>query len=285
MAFTYGFYNSLNGDRRYDATQMAQIFDGIILDGVYASIGEKFLVSPMDNPTMQVIIGTGRAWFDHTWNLNDSQLVLDIPQSEVVLSRIDAVVIEVNRNVAYRENTIKVVKGTPSSNPEKPTLNTEEGVFQHPLAYLTIPPASTTIELGQIQRVVGTSECPFVTSPIEGVDIDYLFNQWSAQWDAWFKKTTSESATDFTNWMSGEKSEFVNWFTDLQNMLAGDVAANLTAQILDLQQFRKDLLYDHAIYDNITDRNGDPIRDSDDAIVQSRTIFCVKKEGPCCNEV
>ena len=34
MSVTYGFYNSLNGDRRYDANQMSAIFDGLIIDGV-----------------------------------------------------------------------------------------------------------------------------------------------------------------------------------------------------------------------------------------------------------
>ena len=34
MAFTCGFFNSENGDRKYNAEQMSAIFDGIIADGV-----------------------------------------------------------------------------------------------------------------------------------------------------------------------------------------------------------------------------------------------------------
>ena len=30
MAFTYGFFNSLNGDRKYTAEQLSSIFDGLI---------------------------------------------------------------------------------------------------------------------------------------------------------------------------------------------------------------------------------------------------------------
>ena len=37
MAFSYGFYNAVDHDRRYDAVQMSQIFDGIISDVVYAT--------------------------------------------------------------------------------------------------------------------------------------------------------------------------------------------------------------------------------------------------------
>ncbi len=35
MSVTFGFYNSVNGDRKYDAIQMSSIFDGIIRDGVF----------------------------------------------------------------------------------------------------------------------------------------------------------------------------------------------------------------------------------------------------------
>ena len=44
MALTSGFYNSINGDRTYNAEQMSSIFDGIINDGVFASIGKVFQV-------------------------------------------------------------------------------------------------------------------------------------------------------------------------------------------------------------------------------------------------
>ena len=39
MSVTYGFYNSLNGDRKYDSAQISSIFDGLIVDGIFASIG------------------------------------------------------------------------------------------------------------------------------------------------------------------------------------------------------------------------------------------------------
>ena len=38
MALTCGFYNSVDGDRKYDATQFASLFDGVITDGVVAAV-------------------------------------------------------------------------------------------------------------------------------------------------------------------------------------------------------------------------------------------------------
>ena len=45
MAFTCGFFNSENGDRKYNAEQMSAIFDGIIADGVFTTIGDHLAVS------------------------------------------------------------------------------------------------------------------------------------------------------------------------------------------------------------------------------------------------
>ena len=71
MAFTCGFFNSQNGDRKYNAEQMASIFDGLIKDGVYDTVGDIFAVTP--GTGMQVRVGSGRAWFAHTWNNNDAR--------------------------------------------------------------------------------------------------------------------------------------------------------------------------------------------------------------------
>ena len=105
MSVTYGFYNSLNGDRRYDAIQITNIFNGLISDGIFATIGTCFVVKA--DVGIDVTVGIGRAWFNSTWTLNDSILPLTAPVSDVLLERIDAVVIEVNKSEAVRANSIK----------------------------------------------------------------------------------------------------------------------------------------------------------------------------------
>ena len=90
MSVTYGFYNSKNKDRRYDAIQMSSIFDGIIRDGILQHVGTAMMVNASTG--MMVNVGIGRAWFNHTWTLNDALLPLTVPQSEVILNRIDAMI-------------------------------------------------------------------------------------------------------------------------------------------------------------------------------------------------
>lgn len=98
MSVTFGFYNSKEGDRRYDAIQMSSIFDGIIQDGILQHVGTAMVVK--ESEAMIINVGVGRAWFNHTWTLNDALLPLVVPQSEILLNRYDAVVLEVDSREA-----------------------------------------------------------------------------------------------------------------------------------------------------------------------------------------
>lgn len=184
MALTSGFFNSKTHDRLYDATQISTLFEGLINDGVYQSVGNIFKVSASNG--MNVTVDTGRAWFNNTWTRNDALIVLTVPTSEQVLKRIDAVVLEVNSLETVRNNTIKIVKGTPASNPSKPSLTKNDNVHQYPLAYITVDPNVTAITQQKIQNAVGTSACPFVTGIIDTLDIDDLIAQWSSEFDVLF---------------------------------------------------------------------------------------------------
>lgn len=204
MAVTYGFYNSVNGDRKYNAVQMAQIFDGIIEDGVFNSVGTAFAVTPSSG--MVISVGAGRAWFNHTWTYNDAAITLTVGAAPVgSLKRIDAVVIEVDEN--NRSNSIKIVAGTESATPVKPTMVDSDGVHQHALAYISTEAGVTAITATMIASAVGT-DTPFVTGPLETVGVTTLYNYWRA--------------------------EFETWFDHLQDELDSNQAANLQHQIDDL---------------------------------------------------
>lgn len=184
MSISYGFYNSVNHDRRYNANQMASIFDGVITDGVYHSIGNAFSVTP--GTGMNVNVASGRAWFDHTWTLNDAILVVELTAAHQVYDRIDAIVLRVDGD--KRTNSIVAKAGTPSSAPVKPTMTNDDDkkIHEHPLAYVRVNHGVTDIKPANIQFVVGTSECPFVAGVQNGVDIDALVANWKLEFDILF---------------------------------------------------------------------------------------------------
>lgn len=218
MSLTFGFYNSLNNDRSYDAVDMSRIFDGIINDGVYLSIGEKFAVKAATG--MGITVGTGRAWFNGTWSYNDSNFALTVDTAEVLLKRIDAVILEVNTTNAVRRNELKMKKGTPSAQPTKPSMTKTGGVYQYPLAYITVDPGVTSITQANIENAVGTTDCPYVTGVLKSTDIDEIVAQWNAQW---------------SEWMTNEQTSFETWYNNLQVILDDNVATNLTNRVLALE--------------------------------------------------
>lgn len=197
----YGFYTSQNHDRVYENTDFSRVFSAVINDGIFANIGEKFAVTPSSGMTVR--IGSGRAWFNDTWTSMDSAGFLTFNSAASNYSRIDAVVLIVDK--ANRENVIDIIQGIPSVNPVKPSMESgSEDIFYHPLAYVTIPAQATAVTAADIEIAVPKTT-PYVTGPMQVADMSYLFSQW--------------------------ESQFTNWFVNLQDELDSNQAANLQNQI------------------------------------------------------
>lgn len=264
MSVSSGFFNSLNGDRKYNAAQMSAIFDGLIIDGVFASIGTAFAVKAAGGLTVNV--GIGKAWFDHTWTVNDSILPMTAPEAEVLLDRIDAVVLEVNGMESVRENTIKFVKGNPSSAPSRPTLTNEGNVHQYPLCYIYRKYGTAVINQADITPMVGTESTPFVTGILQTISLDELLGKWqdeldrftdarSQEVDDWIAQEESDFTTWFNNmkadlqqeqavldqWIASEQADFLAWYNQMKDQLSGDVAGNLQLEI-DKEEVKRILL-------------------------------------------
>lgn len=207
MSFASGFFNSVDHDRLYDATDISRLFDGLIRDGIFASIGDCLVVKQSNQ--MNVTVGTGRAWFNHTWSYNDALYPVTIPPSEILMDRIDAVVLEINSVESVRANSIKLIKGTPSSTPAKPSLTNTKEVHQYPLAYVTVGKEVTSIRQADIENCVGTSVCPFVTGILEVISIEQLIPQWKDI----LNRFVEENTANFNTWMNGEKQDYQAWLT------------------------------------------------------------------------
>lgn len=210
MALSCGFYNSLDHDRKYNAEQFGSIFDGVIHDGVYMNIGGTMMVKAT-GADMTVNIQTGRAWFNHTWTLNDTIYPIILPDAEQMLSKIVAIVLEINNETNVRTNSFKTIVGTPASqNPQRPILVNTESVHQYPLAYILIKPGVEVIKQEDITNMVGTSACPFVTSVAASMNVDELIAKWENQWNNWFR----QDQIDWDAFVTRVNSEFDTFLGD-----------------------------------------------------------------------
>ena len=203
MAITYGFFNSLNHDRTYNAAQITEYFDGLVSDGVYESVGGAMQVQAATG--MNVDIQTGRAIIDCRWIRNDAVLTMPITASHVTLARYTAIMVRLD----YSARTISIiaVDGTPATSPAKPEPTQTATVKDLVLAYLYIPAGATAIPQANIQDQRGTSLCGWVTGLIKQVDTSQLFAQWqdacetfyqnmTAGFNAWFETLTSKLSID-----------------------------------------------------------------------------------------
>ena len=242
-----GFFNSLN-DRKYDAIQMSRLFDGIINDGIFASIGTCFVVKAESGNMVNV--GVGKAWFNHTWTENDAILPIECEKSELLLDRIDAIVIEVNANEEVRDNFIKAVKGVPSSTPVRPKMIDTNMVHQHACCYIYRRAGSTEIRQADITNVVGTDETPFVTGPLQLISLDELLGQWKdkldrfieseefdfGKWYAGMKAIFQEKSEILDDWTENKQNDFIAWFNHIRDQLDSDQAGHLQNQLNALKE-------------------------------------------------
>lgn len=217
MSISSGFFNSKSGDRKYNTEQLSSMFDGIIGDGVFATIGTAFAAKPGSG--MNVNVGIGKAWYNHSWLLNDAIYPVTIDTADALFDRYDAIVLEFNNSEDVRANTIKYIKGSPATVPKKPVLTSTSQVLQKPICYVKCRKGATSISLSDIENCVGTSENPFVTGVLKVIELSELLGQWQGELD------------DF---VATQTTEFQQWFDTVKGQLSGDVAGNLQNQINEL---------------------------------------------------
>lgn len=195
MAVTFGFYNSKNGDRVYDAHQMSSIFSGIIQDGVFEHFpgeNQHFHVEWLDGQMgNKVVVGPGRAWFNDTWTDNDANLTLTIdpPNADPTIDRIDAIVLEINKtnnvdtisNVPGRTNAFIVVRGTEANYNDvvKPTLRNGNGIYQY---YIALVRSTQTDGRHYISNMVG-STTPYIIGAVQSVSTEDVLQNWTQRFN------------------------------------------------------------------------------------------------------
>lgn len=204
MTISYGFYDSLNGDRTYTALEFSSMFDGIVADGIFASVGDGFGVTA--DTGMDILVGSGRAWFNSTWTANDSAISLTVDAADPTFDRIDTVVIEVDSDPLVRANTVKIVKGTPSATPVAPTLAATATKHQYALADILVGAAVIEITALDITNQVGVTT-PLAVGILTTMTIGWAFDQWEAEFQAWFTNLQNQLDT--------------NQVTNLQNQING----------------------------------------------------------------
>lgn len=189
MAIRCGFFNSVEGDRKYQADDMNRPLDMLITEGVFATpkgTPSNYLqVYPSEG--MRISVRAGLAWFFSNWFINDADMPLVVDPSDVLLNRIDSVVAYVDKSEAVRAGNIYIKKGTPATSPVPPELERSAMRKEFRLANIRVNANVNAITQAMItDRRPYVEECGWVTSLLYQLDSSTLWNQWQAAFEDWF---------------------------------------------------------------------------------------------------
>lgn len=225
-----GFYNAVNHDRVYQAEEFNRIFEGIIADGIFSTIGRAFVVEPRGG-NLEITIGTGRAWFDSTWTNADTIKILEIPEPAPILPRIDLVVLEINKD--ERQNYFKIVTGDPDDEPKPPALVKSEYITQYALAQINVGKGSeyTSVKPEDITDLRGTEDTPYSSGILQQLTIEELLAKWNLQID----ETKELLTADEKAWMDQTKDDVLAWYADLKVIISDDLAIKLREEMTEVK--------------------------------------------------
>lgn len=187
MTYTSGFFNSVNHDRTYDADTFGSMFDGVINDGVFRTWGDGMVVTAVGG--MTVAVGTGRAWFNHTWTVVTADERLTLAASSPSMPRIDAVVLRVDKSTSVRRNRIYIKQGQASNPPSRPQLENTTTVREYVLADIRVDNGATAISQSNITNQIGRAT-PFAELVNNTFDSANLIKQWESQFQDFIRNST-----------------------------------------------------------------------------------------------
>ena len=199
-----GFYNAVmvdgEPDRTYNAEEVNDYLKGIIADnGVFANISSACQV--VAGTGMQVIVKAGRGKVNNHWFEIESDVTLDLETADVILDRVDAIV--VRHSEEDRKVTLAVKTGVPASDPIYSLSHLDE-LYEICLATVRVNKNVETVTNSMITDVrPNTMECGWITGLIDQVDTTTLFNQYQDAQDIFINEKTKE----FDNWFDTVQDE------------------------------------------------------------------------------
>ena len=127
------------------------------------------------------------------YNMDETRIIISNSDAQ---PRIDLIVLRLDDNKAQRSIRVEIVKGTPQSQPVKPTPVREGAVYDLVLANVMVRANVSTITNADITDTrLDKNACGFV-SAVNNLNMDALYTQQRALFDAWFEGVKNQLGTD-----------------------------------------------------------------------------------------
>ena len=208
----YGFFfNSINGDRVYDADSFSTWLRKFFTSGVFEG---ELAVTAAEG--MAVEVGSGYANVDGKVRFFNSPQTIALSPANSTYPRIDTIAVE--RNDVDRKIVLKYITGQYSGNTPSPTERQwGNGVYQLVLAQIYVGAGATSISQANISDTrPDSSLCGYVVGTVEEIDLSQILAQ--------------------------SQEQFAEWFDRMKGQLSEDAAGNLQSEIDSIN----DVLYDRG---------------------------------------
>lgn len=207
-ADSYGlFWNSDNGDRKYNADSLERWLRKFFTSGVFEGDLQVLASSGM---TVQIQIGYcnlfGKVGLFEAVN----SITLDAANSRY--PRIDTIVVE--RNDTDRMIFLKKVNGSYTGNnpsPTPPVWDETSGIYQLVLAQIYVGAGVSSITQQNItDKRADSSVCGYITGTVTEMD----FSQFVAQFEDYYANFVDESGNEYTTWKTDRNNDYAAWKND-----------------------------------------------------------------------
>lgn len=207
-----GFFNSIDGDRKYDADDISNYFLKLISNGVFATPADAMQIQATSG--MRIKVTPGWAFINCKWLRLDNDYYITLDKADVRYNRVDRIVLRLDPSDDVRAITIQVKKGDAK---EKTTIKNLErvknGVWELSLGYVWVHANATEIRQSNIiDERANTEVCGFVTGLIDQIDTTNLF----AQYDDAFNEFMDSLQNG-----TGGNIDLIQTFTNFGQMLLG----------------------------------------------------------------
>lgn len=203
------FFNSVSGDRKYNAADIAAFFGSFIGNGIYPNPSTNLAVTAAAG--MNISVAAGKGWINGYYYENTDALNMTIDVADGVLKRIDRVVLRLDQ--VNRQIILAVLKGTPASSPVALALTKTTDIYELALSDVLINNGDTSVIQANItDQRLNTLLCGIVHGTVDQVDTATIFNQYQAALNSF--ETT-------------QQADFEAWVASLQDILDADTAGNL----------------------------------------------------------
>lgn len=185
MAEESSFFNSINGDRQYDAEQFATYFKQFLSTGLYHTDNQPAL-RVRHHEELKTRLEPGSAFIEGYMYRNTENIIFEHDPADVTNTRIDRIILRLDRNANARYIKAFIKKGTPATNPQPPALTRNEVVYEISLAQVRINAGASTISSvidERLNQEVAGLVSSLITIPTE---------QFEEQWNNWFTGIQNE---------------------------------------------------------------------------------------------